>query len=150
MYSIPDDSWPSINENDIRSNVDRVEELEKRVTAIEELLRKAMCKEPEQRLTIKTIIEENIAVHCDTKEKAIKFITLCNQLGIYWEHNNEPETFYQYFKELTCYSIDADKHLQFSTKSIYEDERFNGTDAPYKIISFEELDLYGVEKDNTT
>ena len=81
-----------------------------------------------------------IAIHCDTEEKAKRFVKWCFKNDMIWKNSDSSETHYRYYKENTCYTCARDGSdwdfdtflLEFSNKIWYEQHG-------YKVISFDEF-----------
>lgn len=70
--------------------------------------------------------KERLAIHCDTEEKANKFIKESNKTNKWGDFGN----YYEDYKEKTCYSNDSD---YYDLNSYKEDN--------YTIYEFDEVDL---------
>lgn len=60
----------------------------------------------------------DIAVQCDTEEKASNFVSWCFENGIEWFEGEPSETCYNKYGDSTCYDC-TDGELQFSSKTYY-------------------------------
>lgn len=85
-------------------------------------------------MSVKITLEEffesdnNLAIHCDTEEKAVKLLTAFNKMGKRWRNNQSylEENNWRRFKEKTCYENDGtycDKGFYLGTiYDVYEFE----------------------------
>ena len=76
---------------------------------------------------------EKVAVHCDTEEKAMAFLSLAKSFGYKWvdtEDDSIVNTYWESHKSRTCYDIEEDDDIMFAYTDYYKDEG-------YKIIPFE-------------
>lgn len=98
-------------------------------------------------MRINNLVDKDIAVHCDTRDKAEKFLSYCINIGVSntgitkWYNSEklveEFDSRWFIFLNETCYSIDKyndDLEVGYNGRQQY-------IDAGYKIIKFEELEL---------
>ena len=89
----------------------------------------------------------NVIIHCDTKEKALHFITQCSEREIHWDRNtvikNPYETFWEKYEEDTCY-----RYNTFTGRLLYSPLSFYETMARYDIHTYE-IDLIQDEIEET-
>ena len=79
-------------------------------------------------------LENDMVVHCDTKEKAKKLVEMVGgelKLVIGWDD----------YKEETCYHFHINFPSGYSPRSFYEDN-------DYHIVEFDDLDLSSYENEN--
>ena len=81
----------------------------------------------------------NVVIYCDSKEKALHFITQCSEREIHWDRNtvikNPYETFWEKYEEGTCY-----RYNTFTGRLLYSPLSFYETMARYDIHTYE-IDL---------
>lgn len=77
----------------------------------------------------KLYVGNEIAVHCDTKKKAIKFLELANNFGYKWNSGDSlrEKANYDRYREETCYTLPMG---QFCTEEFYKQKN-------YKIVKFQ-------------
>lgn len=84
---------------------------------------------------------ENVAVHCDTEEKAKAYFALEDSFGTVWGSGEKlSETDWDCYKKETCYSLFKDGTIVFGDLKWYKSEG-------YKIVEFEldEPNGYAIE-----
>ena len=99
---------------------------------------------------------EKIAANCKTEEEAKEFVKWCYANGFKWDDLPEGTTFFDDYKNETCYVFDfgEDKQLEYGYKDFYEEKG-------YEIIKYKDfmeekemtnLEYYvskGIVKDST-
>lgn len=92
-----------------------------------------------KRITWEDFKTGNVVIHCDSKEKALHFITQCSEREIHWDRNtvikNPYETFWEKYEEGTCY-----RYNTFTGRLLYSPLSFYETMARYDIHTYE-IDL---------
>lgn len=81
-----------------------------------------------------------LAVHCDTEEKAKKFIEWCYENGMEWQlESSKPFalTHYASYHNKTTYSLGGDNYLKFGTASWYKEHG-------YKVVTYDDF-MKGVD-----
>ena len=113
-------SFPSFKQNKYYKNL----EIDKDYT-LEEL---GLFEERKYKITLTEFWNSKykLAIHCNTEEKANKFIEKSNKTDKWGDFRN----FYEVYKEKTCYSNDS----QFCNLEFYKENN-------YTIYEFDEVDL---------
>lgn len=85
-------------------------------------------------MLFKDIIENNLAIHCDTEEKADNFLQECKNQGVIWETSEtiDKQNYWYRYEENTCYYIDHNMKVACRNFSYF-------LKVGYKIIDFEEF-----------
>ena len=81
-----------------------------------------------------------LAVHCDTEEKAKKFIEWCYENGMEWEFESSKPfalTHYASYHNKTTYSFGGNNYLKFGTASWYKEHG-------YKVVTYDDF-MKGVD-----
>lgn len=94
-----------------------------------------------RKLNLEIMKQENVVVHCDTEDKAIKLLTALKEEGYVWYNSwkglnqdlLEDIKYYKYHKS-TCYRVSdlIEKKISFSCYEFYQTDNF-------KIIPFVDL-----------
>lgn len=85
---------------------------------------------------------ENIAIHCDTREKAEDLMDFLDRIGVVWATNDRLTDNncheWEVHKQDTCYNIDEDDgKLYFADLEYYLEEAKEFDDLDYKIVEWE-------------
>lgn len=95
---------------------------------------------------IKNLLNNEIAIHCDTEEKAEKLLNCLDSVGFIWYSGNSllKNNYWLTYEEKTCYHINFDnKIVNFGNYNFYKNQS-------YKIISYEEaIKEYIMERKET-
>ncbi len=78
---------------------------------------------------------EEIAVNCETEEEAKAFVKWCFDNGMGWGCGNEDETFFNSFKNKTCYSFD---YFTGDECLVYDSESYCRGDD-YEVITYKDF-----------
>ena len=78
---------------------------------------------------------EKIAIHCETEEEAKAFVKWCFDNGMGWGCGNEDETFFNSFKNKTCYSFD---YFTGDECLVYDSESYCRGDD-YEVITYKDF-----------
>lgn len=83
-------------------------------------------------MNINDIIGKNIVVHCDTEEKANKFLQECEKRGFKWINGDNPMCYtnWSVFESDTCYAV-ADDGISYERVEYFTNNR-------YKIIEYDD------------
>ena len=93
-------------------------------------------------------LENDMVVHCDTKEKAKKLIKMIENAEMGTLEDNERQYFvdrWDEYKEETCYRFNLDSLLSYCYKSWYENRRYDVVEFD---DLFDDLDLSSYENEN--
>lgn len=83
-------------------------------------------------MEIKDLINDNVAFHCDTKEKASEFINKAHALGYMWRYIDEDSNCYNTYGCDTCYKLSANgKIISFSELNYFK--KSNHTIIEYEL-----------------
>lgn len=76
---------------------------------------------------------EKIAIHCETKEEAKSFVKWCLDNGIKWLNRELSTTYFDEYKDKTCYSFLGEfKCLEYSQERFYKEHG-------YEIIKYKDF-----------
>ena len=83
-------------------------------------------------MEIKDLINDNVAFHCDTKEKAVEFLHKAHALGYMWRYIDEDSNCYNTYGCDTCYKLSANgKIISFSELNYFK--KSNHTIIEYEL-----------------
>lgn len=83
-------------------------------------------------MKINDLINDNVAFHCDTKEKAVEFLHKAHELGYMWRYIDEDSNCYNTYGCDTCYKLSANgKIISFSELNYFK--KSNHTIIEYEL-----------------
>lgn len=72
-------------------------------------------------MEIKDLINDNVAFHCDTEEKAREFINKAHELGYTWSNSYEDTIYFDKYANITYYMLhETNKKISFDTMGFFE------------------------------